>query len=273
MALSVSSDSPNRSGDDVPVAVVEGRPLAQLPLDLYIPPDALAIFLEQFEGPLDLLLYLIRRQNLDILAIPVADVTRQYLAYLDMMQSLQIELAAEYLLMAAWLAEIKSRMMLPPTPREEDEEDVDADPRALLVERLLAYERLKSAAEWLDDRPRLDRDFFALTLEVDWPDAPRAQPAVALDELVATLHRLVRQGELVAAHEIQSESLSIRGRMSDILALLQPGQSATLSQLLRPSEGRVGVAVSVVALLELSKAGLIDWQQAAPYEEVMVEHV
>jgi len=264
----MSSSAPSDPSHQ-PVAVVGGQPLTQLPLDLYIPPDALAILLTEFEGPLDLLLYLIRRQNLDILAIPVAEVTRQYLDYLDMMQSLKIELAAEYLLMAAWLAEIKTRMLLPPMPSE-DGEDEDIDPRAQLVERLLAYERLKHAAEWLDDQPRAGRDFFPLSLTVQLPPAPRMHPDVSLADLVQAMRQLARQGELVAAHEIRAEPLSVRARMSDILVELQTLGQVELTRLLRPQEGRMGVAVSLVAMLELAKEGLIDWQQAAPYEPVVL---
>lgn len=270
MASSAPSEpntEPTGADLDVPVAVVGGKPLTQLPLDLYIPPDALAILLSEFEGPLDLLLYLIRKQNLDILAIPVAEVTRQYLDYLAMMQSLKIELAAEYLLMAAWLAEIKTRMMLPPTPNE-DGEDEDLDPRALLVERLLAYERLKHAAEWLDEQPRSGRDFFPLSLTVELPPAPREHEEVSLAELVRAMRQLARQGELVAAHEVRAEPLSIRARMSDILARLQEVGRIELTRLLRPEEGRMGVAVSLVAVLELARSGLIDWSQDAPFEPV-----
>lgn len=245
---------------------IGGQPLTQLPLDLYIPPDALSVLLAQFEGPLDLLLYLIRKQNLDILAIPVAEVTRQYLIYLDLMQSLKIELAAEYLLMAAWLAEIKSRLLLP-TPPTEDEEESE-DPRAALVERLLAYERLNHAARWLDELPRVDRDFFPLTLTADLPRHTVQLPEISLKDLVAALRGMVRQGELTAAHEIRRETLSVRARMTDILDLMQAGGPVTLDRVYRAEEGRGGIAVSVVAVLELVKAHAIEFSQDAPFSQI-----
>lgn len=245
---------------------IGGQPLTQLPLDLYIPPDALSVLLAQFEGPLDLLLYLIRKQNLDILAIPVAEVTRQYLTYLDLMQSLKIELAAEYLLMAAWLAEIKSRLLLPTPPTVDDEEA--EDPRAALVERLLAYERLNHAARWLDELPRVDRDFFPLTLITSLPRRLILAPEISLKDLVAALQGMVRQGELTAAHEIRREVLSVRARMADILDLVQMDRGATLECVYRAEEGRGGIAVSVVAVLELAKAHAIDFAQDAPFSPI-----
>ena len=247
---------------------VGGQPLTQLPLDLYIPPDALSVLLAQFEGPLDLLLYLIRKQNLDILAIPVAEVTRQYLTYLDLMQSLKIELAAEYLLMAAWLAEIKSRLLLPTPPVADDEES--EDPRAALVERLLAYERLNHAARWLDELPRVDRDFFPLTITAALPRHTILPPEISLKDLVAALRGMVRQGELTAAHEIRRETLSVRARMTDILDLMQMGSPVTLDRVYRVEEGRGGIAVSVVAVLELAKAHAIDFAQDAPFSPIQL---
>lgn len=263
MALSTGSD---------PVAspvLVDGQPLRQLPLDLYIPPDALSILLERFEGPLDLLLYLIRKQNLDILAIPVAEVTRQYLAYLALMSSLKIELAAEYLLMAAWLAEIKSRLLLPTPPAVHDEEDVD--PRAALVERLLAYERLTHAAQWLDEQPRAGRDWFTVSLVVDLPRAAQLPPQVELGELLSALRGLVRRGELTAVHEIRRETLSVRARMTDILNLIEQHDDLWLDQVYRPDEGRAGIAVSLVAVLELAKSAAIDFVQESPFAPVHLE--
>ncbi|MFO7582682.1 MAG: segregation/condensation protein A [Guyparkeria sp.] len=225
--------SSRRWEDDTPR--VSGQPLEQLPLDLYIPADALAIWLEQFEGPLDLLLYLIRKHNIDILEIPVARVTEQYLEYLELMKSMAIELAAEYLLMAAWLAEIKSRMLLPPEPREDDEEPLD--PRVELVERLLEYERTTRAAGWLDERPRRDRDWFAL--EVDPPPSLPAAPVPAdLDGLIGAMKRLLREGSVKRAHHVRAEPLSIRQRMTAILDALQSGQPRPLADFFRPEEGR-----------------------------------
>lgn len=247
---------------------IAGQPLRQLPLDLYIPPDALSVWLHQFEGPLDLLLYLIRKQNIDILAIPVAEVTRQYLAYLTMMQAMQQELAAEYLLMAAWLAEIKSRLLLPTAPSEP--EDEAQDPRQALVARLLAYEQLNLAARWLDEQPRLDRDFFTVTVATDLPRHMLLPAQLTLSDLVRVMRDLVSQGELVAAHEIRRETLSVRARMRDILDLLQSRERINLNAVYVVEEGRGGVAVSVVALLELAKAGAADFTQERPFAPVTV---
>lgn len=247
---------------------IKGQPVTQLPLDLYIPPDALSVLLAQFEGPLDLLLYLIRKQNLDILAIPVAEVTRQYLAYLDLMQSLSIELAAEYLLMAAWLAEIKSRLLLPISPAADDEEP--EDPRAALVERLLAYERLSHAARWLDEQPRVDRDFFPLSLTAVLPRHIQVPPEVSLNDLVEALRGMARQGALTSAHEIRRETLSVRARMTDILDLIGVGGPLTLDRVYRAEEGREGVAVSVVAVLELAKAHAIEFAQEVPFAPIQL---
>lgn len=247
--------------------IVAGRPLEQLPLDLYIPPDALSVLLSQFEGPLDLLLYLIRKQNIDILAIPVAEVTRQYLAYLSLMQTLHQDLAAEYLLMAAWLAEIKSRLLLPNPPKGDDEEEA-CDPRSTLAARLLAYEQLNHAARWLDAQPRVDRDYFALTLTADLPRNLILPASLTLPHLVAALRALVSQGELIAAHEIRRETLSVRVRMREILDLLSRGAPVTLDAVYQVREGRGGIAVSVVALLELARADAIDFLQEAPFSSV-----
>lgn len=245
---------------------VSGRPLEQLPLDLYIPADALAIWLEQFEGPLDLLLYLIRKHDIDILEIPVARVTEQYLEYLDLMKSLAIELAAEYLLMAAWLAEIKSRMLLPPEPREDDEEE-PLDPRAELVERLLEYERTTRAAALLDERPRRGRDWFALSVE---PPEPLPAPPVPADlaGLIAAMNGLLREGSVRRAHHVRAEGLSIRQRMTDILDALADRSRCDLAEVFRPGEGRMGVAVTIVAVLELSRTHALDWSQDEPFGPV-----
>ncbi|MGC8696859.1 MAG: segregation and condensation protein A [Halothiobacillus sp.] len=246
--------------------IVAGRPLEQLPLDLYIPPDALSVLLSQFEGPLDLLLYLIRKQNIDILAIPVAEVTRQYLAYLSLMKTLHQTLAAEYLLMAAWLAEIKSRLLLPSPPK--GDEDEAEDPRLALVARLLAYEQLNHAAHWLDEQPRVDRDYFALTIAADLPRNLVLPAQLTLPHLVAALRAMVSQGELIAAHEIRQETLSVRARMRDILDLLGAGGAVNLDKVYQAKEGRGGIAVSVVAVLELARADAIDFWQEAPFSSV-----
>src|SRR5579871_596596 len=247
---------------EMPFAVVNGEPVSQLPQDLYIPPQALEVFLEAFEGPLDLLLYLIRRQNLDILDIPLAEITRQYMEYIELMQELQLELAGEYLVMAATLAEIKSRMLLPrPKPTEEGEED----PRAELVRRLQEYERFKRAAEGIDALTRLDRDVWSASAEVRERQAVRALPQVTLQEMLIAFKDIVARSEMFAHHHIQRERLSVGERMSDILAALEAGAFATFVQLFRPEEGRMGVTITFVAILELMREGLIDIVQAEAY--------
>jgi len=269
MRSSEANASPRRWEDATPR--VSGEPLEQLPLDLYIPADALAIWLEQFEGPLDLLLYLIRKHNLDILEIPVAEVTEQYLEYLELMKSMAIELAAEYLLMAAWLAEIKSRMLLPPQPRgEEDEEPVD--PRAELVERLLEYERTTRASGWLDERPRRDRDWFAVAIDPPASLPPPPLPA-ELDGLVSAMRRLLREGSVRRAHHVRAEPLSVRERMTAILDGLAAGAPRPLADFFRPEEGRMGIAVSTVAILELTRTRAIDWEQDEPFGPVTLYRV
>ncbi|MGC9456978.1 MAG: segregation and condensation protein A [Halothiobacillaceae bacterium] len=244
--------------------------MTQLPLDLYIPPDALSIFLETFEGPLDLLLYLIRRQNLDILDIPVAEVTRQYMEYLALMREMKLELAAEYLLMAAWLAEIKSRMLLPRPPASE-EEDEAADPRAELVARLLEYERLGGAARALDERPRQGRDHWPGRVAVSgdlsaWrqPDPPQ----VALADLVAAMQAVMRRHSLVAHHHVRREPLSVRERMSTILRRLHSAGHLFLETLFLPAEGRAGMVVTFLAILELGKEGAIRLAQDGPFAAI-----
>ncbi len=205
---------------EMPFAVVNGEPVTQLPHDLYIPPQALEVFLEAFEGPLDLLLYLIRRQNLDILDIPLAEITRQYMQYIELMQDLQLELAGEYLVMAATLAEIKSRMLLP-RPRSDSEEG--EDPRAELVRRLQEYERFKRAAEELDALPRLERDTWAATAELKERRVVRALPQITLQEMLVAFKEVVARAEMFAHHHVQRERLSVGERMSDILAQLGSG--------------------------------------------------
>src|SRR5215467_9585248 len=240
---------------EMPFAVVNGEPVSQLPHDLYIPPQALEVFLEAFEGPLDLLLYLIRRQNLDILDIPLAEITRQYMQYIELMQELQLELAGEYLVMAATLAEIKSRMLLPrPRLTEESEED----PRAELVRRLQEYERFKRVAEQIDELPRLERDVWSVSAELRERRVVRALPQITLQELLIAFKEVVTRAEMFAHHHIRREQLSVGERMSDILAALGVGGFVPFMQLFRPHEGRMGVKVTFVAILELMREGLID---------------
>ncbi|MGK7297472.1 MAG: segregation and condensation protein A [Candidatus Wenzhouxiangella sp. M2_3B_020] len=243
---------------EIPLATVRGEPLLKLPDDLYIPPDALEVFLDAFAGPLDLLLYLIRRQNLDILDIPIAEITRQYTGYIDMMQDLRLELAAEYLVMAAILAEIKSRMLL---PRPEPEEDDEEDPRAELIRRLQEYERFKKAAEDLDELPRLERDVALASAEVGEHKQVRVPPEVDLRELLLALRDVMTRAELFAQHHIHSEPLSVRERMSRIVQSMGRGEFVRFEQLFDLEEGRLGVVVTFLALLELLREHLVDLVQ------------
>jgi segregation and condensation protein A len=251
---------------EMPFAVVNGEPISQLPRDLYIPPQALEVFLEAFEGPLDLLLYLIRRQNLDILDIPLAEITRQYMRYIELMQELQLELAGEYLVMAATLAEIKSRMLLPRPALHAEEED----PRAELVRRLQEYERFKRAAQDLDSLTRLERDVWPTSAELKERVVVRALPQVALQEMLVAFQEVVARSQMFAHHHIQREQLSVGERMSDILAALGSGGFLPFLELFRPEEGRMGVTVTFVAILELMREGLIDIVQAEAYAPLHV---
>jgi segregation and condensation protein A len=252
---------------EMPFAVVNGEPFSQLPRDLYIPPQALEVFLEAFEGPLDLLLYLIRRQNLDILDIPLAEITRQYMQYIELMQELQLELAGEYLVMAATLAEIKSRMLLPRPPSGPDEGE---DPRAELVRRLQEYERFKRAAQELDGLPRLERDVWPTVVELKERRVARALPQITLQEMLVAFKEVVARAEMFAHHHIARERLSVGERMSDILAMLGSAGFLEFTRLFRPEEGRMGVTVTFVAILELMREGLIDIVQAEPYAPLHV---
>ena len=242
-------------------AKVGGQPLAELPKDLYIPPDALEVFLEAFEGPLDLLLYLIRRQNLDILDIPVAQITQQYMQYIALMQTLRLELAAEYLVMAAMLAEIKSRMLLPRPVDADEEED---DPRAGLVRRLQEYERFKQAAETIDEQPRVGRDVFPASARPQRVDTPENLPQPGLRELLLALNDVLARAELFASHAIEREPLSVRERMSRVLERLSGRQPVAFVALIDVEEGRLGVVVCFLAVLELVKSALISIEQNDP---------
>ncbi|MEO7062767.1 MAG: ScpA family protein [Dokdonella sp.] len=243
---------------EIALAVVHGQPVLEMPLDLYIPPDALEVILEAFEGPLDLLLYLIRRQNLDILDIPIAEITRQYVDYIELMHEIKLELAAEYLVMAAILAEIKSRLLLPRPPREEGTED---DPRAELVRRLQEYERFRKAAEDIDAMPRLERDFAVAKVEVTDKNVIHLPPPVELRELLLALKDVMKRADLYGHHAIQREALNVRSRMSDVLRALGDGEFHRFEKLFDPSEGRRGVVVTFLALLELAKEQLIEIMQ------------
>lgn len=251
---------------EMPFAIVQGEPFAA-PEDLYIPPDALEVFLEAFEGPLDLLLYLIKRQNLDILDIPVAEITRQYIEYIRLMEGLRLELAAEYLVMASVLAEIKSRMLLPrPAGAEEEEED----PRAELVRRLQEYERYKQAAADLDALPRMDRDLFPVLPEAGGQQVVKALPEVGLEELLVAFRDVLRRAEMFTSHHIQREALSVRERMSDVLSMVAAGGFTEFARLFPAEEGRTGVVVTFLALLELVREQLIELVQAEPWAPIYV---
>jgi segregation and condensation protein A len=255
--------------EELPLAVVRGQALESLPKDLYIPPQALEVILEAFEGPLDLLLYLIRKENLDIVDIPIADVTRQYVEYIELMQEMQLELAGEYLVMSALLAEIKSRMLLPrpPSAEEGDEED----PRAELVRRLQEYERYKQAAEDVDALPRLGRDVFQAHAEGPEQKIVRLPPEVDLKDLVAAFRQVLQRASMYAHHHVQMESLSVRERMSSILGKVNPAGFTAFTDLFTVAEGRMGVVVSFLAVLELVKESLIELTQSEPFAPIHVK--
>ncbi len=250
-------------------AIVQGTPLDILPIDLYVPPDALEVFLESFEGPLDLLLYLIQRQNLDILNIPIAEVTRQYLQYVDLMQELNLDLAAEYLLMAAVLMEIKSRMLLPSTKENEPE----SEPRDKLIKQLREYAQYKQAAQDLDALPRIERDIFLATVER--PNIPKEVivPDISWSALLEAMREVIERAELFTSHQIMQEPLSVRERMSLILEQLSSLQPIDFLRLFTLEEGRAGVVVTLLALLELAKESLIQIIQEQPFETIQVVSV
>jgi len=248
---------------EMPFAMVEGQPITELPRDLYIPPQALEVFLEAFEGPLDMLLYLIRRQNLDILDIPIAEITRQYMRYIELMQVLQLELAGEYLLMAATLAEVKSRMLLPRPPTEDASEE--SDPRAELVRRLQEYERFKRAAEGIDRMQRLDRDTWVASAELVDRKVVRIPPQVSLQEMLLAFQEVLSRSDMFAHHHVQREPLSVRQRMTDVMAALTTTAFVDFVRLFSAEEGRRGVTVTFVAILELLREGLIEIVQPEAY--------
>ncbi|MGH8532555.1 MAG: segregation and condensation protein A [Gammaproteobacteria bacterium] len=257
-----------RGARDAPFAMVCGQPVTELPADLYIPPDALEVFLETFEGPLDLLLYLIKRQNLNILDIPIARITEQYIRYIDLMVVVKVELAAEYLVMAAVLAEIKSRMLLPkPAPNEEE----NADPRADLMRRLQEYERYKRAAGALDALPRLERDLHLVTPDIADRRTLRHHPAVGLDTLRRAFFEVLARAQLFSHHHVQREPLSVRERMVIVLDRLAACEFMEFTQLFSRAEGRMGAVVTFLAILELMKESLIDIVQSEPLAPVYIK--
>lgn len=255
---------------EMPFAVVQGSPVSQLPLDLYIPPDALEVILEAFEGPLDLLLYLIKRQNLDILNIQVSEITRQYMEYIELMQEMQFELAAEYLVMAAMLAEIKSRMLLPRQPEDEEDED---DPRAELIRRLQEYERFKQAAMDIDAMKRLNRDFWIAVADAPVTEKQRPLPEIQLQDLLVELSRVLKRAENFSSHHISLEPLSTRERMSQILdSVSEAGDSfVAFTDLFRVEEGRSGVIVTFIAVMEMIKESLVEIVQSEPFAPIHVK--
>ncbi|WP_407926471.1 segregation and condensation protein A [Aquipseudomonas ullengensis] len=261
------SSSEAGAQQELPFALVYGQAVTEMPLDLYIPPDALEVFLEAFEGPLDLLLYLIRKQNIDILDIPVAEITKQYMGYVELMKSVRLELAAEYLVMAAMLAEIKSRMLLPRSAEIEDEED---DPRAELIRRLQEYERYKAAAEGLDVLPRVGRDLTVPKLDAPEARARKLLPEVSLEELLLSMAEVLRRADMFESHQVTREVLSTRERMSEVLERLKGGAFVPFVELFSASEGRLGVVVTFMAVLELIKESLVELVQNEAFAPIHV---
>ncbi len=253
---------------EMPLALVRGQPVLAMPQDLYIPPDALEVILDAFEGPLDLLLYLIRRQNLDILDIPIAEITRQYVSYIELMHVFKLELAAEYLVMAAILAEIKSRLLLPRPPQEEGD---GVDPRAELLRRLQEYERFKQAAEEIDALPRLERDFVTVAAFVPERTEVRVPPPVELRELLLALKEVLERADLFVHHAIRRDALSVRQRMSDLLQRLGDGEFWRFESLFSAEEGRQGVVVTFLAVLELAKEQLLEITQIEALAPIYVK--
>jgi segregation and condensation protein A len=252
---------------ELPFAKVQGQPFSQVPKDLYIPPDALEVFLEAFEGPLDLLLYLIRKQNLEIEHIPIADITSQYMQYVEMMKELQLELAAEYLVMAAMLAEIKSRVLLPRPESDLDDED---DPRAELIRRLQEYERFKKAAQDIDGMPRVGRDTFLASVKIPDLEIEKPDPDVDLKELLMALSEVLERASMFSEHHIKREILSTREKMAKVLERLSSEKFCSFVELFEPSEGKMGVVVTFLAVMELTKESLLEIIQNEPYGPIHV---
>lgn len=254
---------------ELPLAMVKGEAITRLPDDLYIPPDALEIFLEAFEGPFDLLLWLIRRQNLDILDIPVADVTRQYMVYVELMHEVHFELAADYLVMAAMLSEIKSRMLLPRP--EESVEEQEEDPRLELIRRLQEYERYKKAAESIRELPQMERDLFSARVYQHEVETSKPLPDVSLDDLIHALASVLERAKAFTHHHVQREQLSVREKMTQLLAAISADRFTEFEQLFHLEEGRAGVVVTFLAVLELLKAALLEVTQQEPFAKIYVK--
>lgn len=254
---------------ELPFAIVKGEAITELPKDLYIPPAALEVFISAFEGPLDLLLYLIKRQNIDILEINVAEITEQYISYIELMDAMRFELAAEYLVMAAMLAEIKSRMLLPRSS-EGDGED-EEDPRAQLIRRLQEYERFKLAAEDIDAMPRMERDIFPASSEPPETEAVVAEPDVELKEILLALSEVIQRAEMFTSHHVEKEPLSTRERMSMVLNTLSGKQFVPFVSLFRAEEGKLGVVVTFLAIMELIKESLVEVVQTEAFGPIHVK--
>lgn len=267
VAAPVDPAAPQGAQEELPFALIHGQPVTAMPKDLYIPPDALQVFLEAFEGPLDLLLYLIRRQNLDILDIPMLEITRQYMDYVEMIKAFNLELAADYLVMAAVLAEIKSRMLL---PRPETEDGEEEDPRAELVRRLQEYERFKKAAEDMDAMPRIGRDVFVASTDLPNLDLVKPVPDVELKEILVALRDVMKRVELTQSHQVLMEPLSVRERMSAVLEKLSQVHFTDFQALFTPEEGRMGVVVTFLAIMELSRESLVEIIQSELFGPIHV---
>jgi segregation and condensation protein A len=261
--------TPELSAEPQALAKIYGQPLTELPQDLYIPPEALEVFLETFEGPLDLLLYLIRKQNIDVLDIPMAELTRQYLSYVEIMRQTQLELAAEYLLMAAMLIEIKSRMLLPRPPAVEESGE---DPRAELVRRLLEYEQMKQAARKLDELPHVDRDFRVVQVWFERQAATRL-PDVRPEDLKSAWAQLLARAKANRHHLVTREQLSVRAQMSRILRVLQPGSYVEFTALFSGNATAPELVVTLLAILELARESLVQVVQAQPFAPIYVQLV
>lgn len=258
------------AADQLPVlALIAGQPFTETPADLFIPPDALEVLLDSFSGPLDLLLYLIRRQNIDILDIPIAHITQQYMHYIELMEAHRLELAADYLVMAAMLAEIKSRMLLPPSPSLE--EGVEEDPRMELIRKLQAYEEIKNAALLLDELPRCDRDLFRFAITCENLKPAIFHPEVDLASLSEAMRELLKRQSHLVHHQIARETLSVRERMTTVLERLSQNKTIAFSQLFKPAEGRLGIAVSLLAILELARQSLLQIVQVDAYSTIYLQ--
>ena len=268
VAAPVISEQPYQQ--EMPFAIVEGAAITELPRDLYIPPQALEVFLEAFEGPLDLLLYLIKKQNLDVLNIPIAEITRQYMVYVDLMKDLRLELAAEYLVMAAMLAEIKSRMLLPRPVSDDGDEN---DPRADLVRRLQEYERYKQAAQSIDEIPQLGREVYEVIAPAPFVEVRRLSPTVTMDDLMHALKDVFSRASLFAHHHVKMEPLSVRERMADIISRVRADAFIDFTELFTVEDGRRGVVVTLLALLELVKESLVELVQAREFGPIHVRTV